>query len=406
MEIKKNKKKIFNDPVHGFITIPNDQIFDLIEHEYFQRLRRISQTALASMVYPGATHNRFLHALGCVHLMGKSIQVLKQKNISISIEEEKAVYAAILLHDVGHGPFSHTLERTLAEGIHHENISFRIIQKINKEMNGELDLCLEMFQGKYHRPFFKQLISSQIDVDRLDYLMRDSFYTGVVEGMVNSDRIISMFNVKNDCLVLDAKGIYSIEKFFASRVFMYWQVYLHKTSSAVEIYLSQAIKRAREILKKGGEINCSAALKYFLKRAPQEISDAEMDLFLTLDDTDIWTALKEWQKSDDYILSTLSDMIIKRKLPTCFIQNKKLTNKEMVFLKNKTSKTTKAKNTAYFVHQNKLEVIPYDKKDFPIMLLYKDGSTKELQKTEEQVMSKNLNKKQVKYHVCYIDEGE
>ncbi|WP_332025075.1 HD domain-containing protein, partial [Kaistella sp.] len=261
-----NKFKIINDPVHGFIKIPHEILFDVIEHPYFQRLRRISQTGLLNLIFPGATHTRFHHALGAMHLMFTALETLRLKGTEISKEEEKSAMLAILLHDIGHGPFSHALENMLMEDWHHEKLSLLLMNDLNKELDGELTMAIEMFQGKYHRKFFNQLISSQLDVDRLDYLKRDSFYTGVSEGNVNTQRIISMMNVADDKLVIDAKGIYSIENFLTARMFMYWQVYYHKTSALAEHLLVKILDRAKTLVSEGKELKASDNLKYFLEK--------------------------------------------------------------------------------------------------------------------------------------------
>lgn len=288
---KINKRKIFNDPVLGFVSISDDLLFDIIEHPYFQRLRRISQTGLSYYVYPGATHSRFLHALGGIQLMQITHKILRDKGVEISKEEERASLIAILLHDIGHGPFSHALESTLLDGIHHENLSITFMNLLNEEFNNELSLAIDIFLNKYPRKFFHQLISSQIDLDRLDYLKRDSFFTGVSEGNVNSERIITMMNVINDELVIDSKGIYSIEKYLTSRMFMYWQVYFHKTSVTAEIYLIEALKRAKQLTKEGKEVPASDILNYFLKKSDFiKLTKVDLEKFAQLDDSDIISA--------------------------------------------------------------------------------------------------------------------
>ena len=262
-----NKRKIFNDPVHGFITIPYELIFDIIEHPYFQRIRRIQQLGFSNYVYPGANHTRFHHALGAFHLMRKAISILKVKGHEISADEELAALVAILLHDIGHGPFSHTLEHILIKGVSHEEISKIYMHRLNDHFEGKLTMAIEIFQGTYHKKFLHQLVSSQLDVDRLDYLTRDSFFTGVNEGVISYDRIIEMMNVSNDELVIEQKGIYSIENFIIARRLMYWQVYLHKTVVCVEQMLIKAIERAKELIAKGVKLDTSPALGYFFNRS-------------------------------------------------------------------------------------------------------------------------------------------
>ena len=291
-----NKLKIFNDPIYGFITIPNSLIYDLIQHPYFQRLRRITQMGLSYLVYPGAHHTRFHHAIGAMHMMQKAVEVLRSKEVSISKEEENALYIAILLHDIGHGPFSHAMEHSIVE-VHHEEISLLFMNKLNEEFNGQLSLAIQIFKGEYHRKFMLQLISSQLDMDRMDYLKRDSFYSGVAEGNINSDRLIQMLNVMDDVLVMEEKGIYSIEKFLMARRLMYWQAYLHKTSLVAELTLTNALKRAKELLHKGVELECSKPLKHFManKVTLENFSNSNLDSFAQLDDFDIISALKNWQ---------------------------------------------------------------------------------------------------------------
>ncbi|WP_235802719.1 HD domain-containing protein [Vaginella massiliensis] len=264
---KTNKFKIVNDPVHGFIRIPNDLIFDIIQHPYFQRLRRIAQTGLTEMVYPGAKHSRFHHALGCLHLMQNAVSTLRAKNVPISDEEETGVYIAILLHDLGHGPFSHALEHSIIENTNHEAISLLLMKKLNDFFNGKLTTAIEIFNGTYPKKFLKQLVSSQLDIDRLDYLRRDSFYTGVVEGNINPDRIISMMHVHDNELIYEAKGLYSIEKFLMARMFMYWQVYMHKASFTAEHLLLQVLRRAKFLARNGVEIPSTSSLKFFCTKA-------------------------------------------------------------------------------------------------------------------------------------------
>lgn len=312
-----NKFKIINDPVHGFIRIPNDLIFDIIQHPYFQRLRRISQTGLTDMVYPGARHSRFHHALGCLHLMQNAVATLRAKNVPISDEEETGVYIAILLHDLGHGPFSHSLEHSIIENTHHEEVSLLLMEELNRFFNGSLTTAIQIFKGEYPKKFLKQLVSSQLDIDRLDYLKRDSFYTGVVEGKINPDRIISMLAVHENELVYEAKGLYSIEKFLMSRMFMYWQVYLHKTSYTAEQLLIQVLRRAKFLSKNGVDLFASSAFGYFLSDKAHDFANnlEAIQKFTQLDDSDVMGAIKEWCNHSDKILRILSLSIVNRKLP-------------------------------------------------------------------------------------------
>lgn len=398
---KINKRKIFNDPVLGFVSISDDLLFDIIEHPYFQRLRRISQTGLSYYVYPGSTHSRFLHALGCINLMQITHKVLKDKGVKISKEEERASLMAILLHDIGHGPFSHALESTLLEGIHHEKLSITFMKLLNEEFNNELSLAIDIFLNKYPRKFFHQLISSQIDLDRLDYLKRDSFFTGVSEGNVNSERIITMMNVVNDELVIDGKGIYSIEKYLTSRMFMYWQVYFHKTSVTAEIYLIEALKRAKQLVKKGKNVPSSDVLQYFLEKSDFiEINKMDLEKFAQLDDSDVISALKLWQSHEDKTLSLLSQFIIQRKLPSSLIISEPISNEKVEQIKNEVKKLYSIEDAGYFVHQKELSVLAYNDTKDPIKLLLKNGEILELQKADNQVLVKDLRKKITRYHLC------
>ncbi len=401
----KNKLKIFNDPIYGFITIPNSLIFDLIEHKYFQRLRRISQMGLSYLVYPGAHHTRFHHAIGCMHLMQKAVNVLRFKEVSISEEEEKALYIAILLHDIGHGPFSHAMEHSIVNGISHEDISLKFMHKLNEEFNGSLTLAIKIFEGKYHRPFLCELISSQFDMDRADYLKRDSFYTGVAEGNINSERLITMLNVVDDKLVVEEKGIYSVEKFLVARRFMYWQVYLHKTGLVAEQLLTRVLKRAKELANEGVALNASKSLLYFLTH---EISDKNFDdnileIFSRLDDTDIMAAMKDWQYHDDFILSNLCDMIINRDLLRIKLKNKPIKpstlDKHYKALMEKYNITLE--EAKYFIFIDTISNQAYQSKKQNIKILQKTGKVVDLEKASDQFSIKALSKPVTKYYICY-----
>jgi len=312
----RNKLKIVNDPVYGFIHIPNEFILDLIEHPYFQRLCRISQMGLSYLVYPGARHTRFHHALGCMYLMQQAIQTLRYKQVEITPEEEEGLYIAILLHDIGHGPFSHAMEHSIVEGISHEEISLAFMEELNRQFEGKLSIAIEIFQKKYHKEFMNQLISSQLDMDRLDYLKRDSFYSGVSEGNINSQRIIAMLTVKDDTLIVEEKGIYSIEEFLVARRLMYWQVYLHKTSIGAEFVLIRILARVKELTQQGKKLPMTTALRFFVENhITKETFDRHaLHLFAQLDDYDIISGLKEWQYGDDWVLAKLSQMILNRDL--------------------------------------------------------------------------------------------
>ncbi|WKZ58517.1 MAG: HD domain-containing protein [Cyclobacteriaceae bacterium] len=313
-----NKKKIINDPVYGFIKIPGELIFDIIEHPWFQRLRHVKQLGLTDFVYPSAQHTRFQHALGALHLMGRVLDSLRSKGISINDKEYEASLIAVLLHDIGHGPFSHALEDSLLTGIRHESLSYLFMQQLNKQLNGSLDLALKIFRNGYERKFFHQLIASQLDIDRLDYLMRDCFFSGVPEGTIGVDRIIAMLTVHDDQLVVEEKGIYSIENFLNARRLMYWQVYLHKTTVSAERMVVNLIKRAQHLVKAGEHVPASEALLYFLKHNAtlQDFKDKPevLNYFGKLDDQDIWGAVKFWLNHNDQILSTLATMLYQRNL--------------------------------------------------------------------------------------------
>ncbi len=400
-----NKLKIFNDPIYGFITIPNALIYDLIQHSYFQRLRRISQMGLSYLVYPGANHTRFHHALGCMHLMQKAVDVLRFKGVAISEAEENALYIAILLHDIGHGPFSHAMEKSIVEDVHHEAISLLFMNQLNEEFNGQLSLAIQVFKGEYHRKFMLQLISSQLDMDRMDYLKRDSFYSGVAEGNVNSERLIQMMNVVDDVLVIEEKGIYSVEKFLMSRRLMYWQAYLHKTSLVAELILTKVLKRAKELTLKGVQLPCSEPLLFFLQnRIALENFDANiLDLFSQLDDFDIISALKSWQRQDDFILSSLSKMIINRDLPKIKVVTDKALLDEIGPLQERfaAENNLSIADTNYFIFKGKIKNQAYSKEAEPIRILKKDRTIEDVVEASDQLNLKSLSKLVTKYYICF-----
>lgn len=387
-----NKLKIINDPVHGFIKIPYEILYDVLEHRYFQRLRRISQTGLLSLVFPGATHTRFHHALGAMHLMFTALETLKLKNVKISDEEEKAALLAILLHDVGHGPYSHALESLLMEDWHHEKLSILLMKKLNDEFNGELDLAIEMFQGKYHRKFFNQLITSQLDVDRLDYLKRDSFFTGVSEGSVNTQRIISMMNVKDDELLIDEKGVYSIENFLTARMFMYWQVYYHKTSALAEHLLVKILSRAKQLISEGKQVEAYGNLKYFLYKTDfEKATEEDVNRFTQLDDTDVLSAIKTWQNADDFVLSYFCKAVVQRKFPKTVFSSQKFEESEILEKIEKANQKFGIENGDQLVEQISRTLLPYDNQKQPIFLLKRDGRKIKLEDAETQILSAHIN---------------
>ncbi|GEC70572.1 hypothetical protein SAMN05443543_103217 [Flavobacterium flevense] len=400
-----NKLKIFNDPIYGFITIPNALIYDLIQHPYFQRLRRITQMGLSYLVYPGANHTRFHHALGCMHLMQKAVDVLRFKEVSISEEEENALYIAILLHDIGHGPFSHAMEKSIVEDVHHEEISLLFMKQLNVEFKGQLSLAIKIFEGDYHRKFMLQLISSQLDMDRMDYLKRDSFYSGVAEGNVNSERLIQMMNVQDDFLVIEEKGIYSVEKFLMSRRLMYWQAYLHKTSLVGELILTRILKRAKELTLKGTVLPCSEPLQFFMQnKVGLELFDTTtLELFSQLDDFDIISALKAWQKNDDFILSSLSKMIINRDLLKIQLTSEKIAIDDLNPLKERFAleNNISIADTNYFIFKGKIKNQAYDKEAEPIRILKKDRTVEDVIESSDQLNLKSLSKSVTKYYICF-----
>ncbi len=400
-----NKLKIFNDPIYGFITIPNGLIFNLIEHPYFQRLRRITQMGLSYMVYPGAHHTRFHHALGSMHLMQKAIYTLRSKGVDISEDESTALLTAILLHDIGHGPFSHTLEHSITKDLSHEQISLKFMEHLNAEFNGSLTLAIQIFKGNYPRKFMCQLIASQLDMDRADYLKRDSFYTGVAEGNINSERLISMLNVVEDDLVIEEKGIYSVEKFLLARRLMYWQVYLHKTSLVAEQLLMGILKRAKWLYLQGVEISASKALQYFIENdvSLTDFNFNTLQHFANLDDYDIISAVKQWQNHDDQVIKQLSQMIINRQLLKVKIKSKainqnQLKQKQQEFAITNNFSIDEAK---YFIFDGMISNQAYTLKKEQINVLYKSGKIQNIVKASDHLNLKALTKPVVKYFICY-----
>lgn len=400
-----NRIKIINDPIYGFISLEFPFLFEIIEHPYVQRLRHIQQLGLTHMVYPGAVHNRFAHALGATYLVGKAVQALRLKNVKISDEEYEAVSLAVLLHDVGHGPYSHTLEHTLLDKVDHEFLSLQIMKLLNDEYNGRLDLAIAIFTNQYERAFLNQLVSSQLDVDRLDYLKRDSFYSGVSEGVVSSERIIKMFNVKNDQLVVDEKGIYSIEKFIVARRLMYWQVYLHKTVLSAENLLVIILKRAKELANDKVELFCSPALHVFLyQRVNKEALLNDTTLlasFLKLDDLDVMGAIKVWQSHSDPILSYLCRALIERKLFKAQISKQDFDNESISKIKSciegKFGKTW----ISYLLIEGKIRNNAYDHKDKHIYVNMKDGSLQDFLEASDNLNISALSDPVEKYFICY-----
>ena len=393
-----NKRKIFNDPVYGFISIPYDIVFDVIEHPYFQRLRRIQQLGLSSLVYPGATHSRFHHSLGAMHLMYKSLEVLKSKGHEITEEESQAAVLAILMHDVGHGPFSHALESILVN-IEHEHISMLLMQQLQKEFGKPIELAIQIFTNQYPKKFLYQLVSGQLDMDRLDYLNRDSFYSGVSEGVVGYDRIINMLDVHDDNIVVEEKGIYSIEKFLVARRLMYWQVYLHKTCLVADLMLKNAILRAKKVYQDiGKSTSISENLFFFLTNEIKESNfENHLNKFVLLDDTDVMQALKYWMQSDDDILKTLSTAIINRKLFKIEFLEEAKVNEKYLSLKNKYSDD----EMQFLVLKGTAQNNAYNLEKDTILIKFKDDTIKEITDITEQWNIRSLSNPVVKHYIAY-----
>ncbi len=397
-----NGYKIINDPVFGFIKIKRGLLYDIVQHPLFQRLNRINQLGLASVVYPGARHTRFQHSLGAFYLMTEAVKSLNEKGVYIFDSEAEAVQAAILMHDIGHGPFSHVLENTLIQGISHEDISLRMMEQINREMKGQLTLAISIFKDEYPNKIFHQLISSQLDMDRLDYLRRDSFYTGVTEGNIGSARIIKMLNVKDDRLVVEAKGIYSIENYLTTRRLMYWQVYLHKTAVGYEKILVNTLRRARDLMRQGHQVFASPALAYFLS-SDSDFDQQALDIYAELDDSDIWSALKAWKHSDDKILSTLAADMTDRHLFKVEVTEERPTDEYIDQIASEIARRMNIayKDTSYMMTLTEIGKDMYNPDDDSIGILYKDGSVKDIAEASEILNVQLLSKKIRKYYLCY-----
>ena len=401
------ERKIINDPVFGFINIPKGLLYDIVRHPLLQRLTRIKQVGLSSVVYPGAQHTRFQHSLGAFHLMSEAITQLASKGNFIFDSEAEAVQAAILLHDIGHGPFSHVLEDTIVKGVSHEEISLMLMERMNKEMNGQLSLAIQIFKDEYPKRFLHQLVSGQLDMDRLDYLRRDSFYTGVTEGNIGSARIIKMLDVADDRLVVESKGIYSIENFLTARRLMYWQVYLHKTSVAYEKMLISTLLRAKELASQGVELFASPALRFFLYNDinPTEFYNNPdcLENFIQLDDNDIWTALKVWSTHTDKVLSTLSTGMINRNIFKVEISSEPISEdrKKELTLHISQQLDITLSEANYFVSTPSIEKNMYDPADDSIDIIYKDGTIKNIAEASDMLNISLLSKKVKRYYLCY-----
>jgi hypothetical protein len=402
-----NDVKIINDPVFGFIKIPKGLLYNIVEHPLFQRLNRINQLGLASVVYPGARHTRFQHSLGAFHLMSEAILNLQQKGIFIFESEAEAVEAAILMHDIGHGPFSHVLENTLIHGISHEDISLLMMEEINRSLNGQLNLSISIFKGEYPKNFLHQLISSQLDMDRLDYLRRDSFYTGVTEGNIGSARIIKMLNVIDDSLVVEQKGIYSLENYLTTRRLMYWQVYLHRTCVAYEKVLVNMLNRAKYLVRQGHDVFATPALHYFLE------NDVDAEWFNThpealknyenLDDSDIWSAMKTWKYDSDKILSTLATDMLDRKIFKVEVHEEPIPQERLDELQRMIAEkmAIPLEDAHYMMSLNTIQKDMYNVDDDSIAILYKNGEIRDISEASELLNVQLLSKKIRKYYLCY-----
>lgn len=403
-----NKRKIINDPVHGFISIPSELHYDLIQHPYFQRLGRVKQLGMSYLVYPGAQHTRFQHSLGAMFLMEEAIAQLRSRGNEITDEEADAVLAAILLHDIGHAPFSHVLEDTLTREISHEEISLLMMEQINKEMNGALELAMSIFRNQYHKKFLHQLVSSQLDMDRLDYLIRDSFFTGVVEGAVGAARIIKMLNVHDDQLVVEAKGIYSIEKFLIARRMMYWQVYYHKTSVAAEQVLIKTLARAKELTSKGVDLFAAPQLDYFLKNTITKkdflVSDEALTNYAKFDDSDVISAVKTWSSCDDKVLSLLCRNLMNRVLFKMEVREKMPLESEVRdYVREISGKMGLTEEDArYFVTIHPVSSYTYSPQNDSIKVLYADGGLKDITDSSDLLNLSLISKHEKKYYFGYI----
>ena len=406
-----NKRKIINDPVFGFLSIPNDLIFDVLQHPYVQRLNRIRQLGLSYLVYPGAMHSRFGHSIGAMHLMSEAIGSLRLKGVEITDEEATASMIAILLHDIGHGPFSHVLEHTIVDGVTHEDISLLMMQRINMDLHGQLDMAIAIFKNEYPKHFLHQLISSQLDVDRIDYLCRDSFFTGVQEGRVASERLLKMLDVRNDRLVVQVKGIYSVEKFLVARRLMYWQVYLHKTSVAAEQHLIKILSRAKELARNSKELFCSPALHYFLYQNVTfdlfgPTSEA-LDQYALLDDNDVLSAIKTWISSDDKVLSALSESFINRRLFRGELLAEPLTDADKKALNKRYAQVLgiSEKDAEYCWSEHVSTSNTYSEKADSIDILYSDGTVRDIAEASEILDLEALTRKPKKLYLFKMREN-
>ena len=403
--MNKNKvSKILNDPVYGFITLNRGILLDLIDHPYFQRLSRIKQLGLTYLVYPGAHHTRFHHAVGAAYLMKQALSTFKELGVNIQREEERGALIAILLHDIGHGPYSHALEHSFLSGVSHENVSEIFMRKLDEQYNGELSLAIQIFRNQYHKKFLHQLVSSQLDMDRLDYLKRDSFFTGVSEGVVSNQRIIKMFDIVDDEILIKEKGIYSIEKFIVARRLMYWQVYLHKTVLSAEFLLAKIISRARELLCNGEKLFVTPELNMFLTKNISKFEleqEVYLNAFASLDDNDIMTCIKVWMQSKDIVLSRLASMLIERKLLKVKISNNSFDDEQVNEIRKIHQKELGMNDheIKYFVFQEQMINNAYDPRKDTIKIKYKDGTVKDITDASDNLNVSALAKPVTKYYL-------
>ncbi len=399
-------RKIINDPVYGFITVDNPLIFEIISHPYYQRLRRIHQMAFASLVYPGAVHTRLHHSLGAYHLMGLALNELRNKGVAITPDEELGAKIAILLHDIGHGPYSHALERRLIKGVHHEDISVLILGLLNEQFNGQLETAIQIFSNEYHKTFLHQLVSGQLDVDRMDYLTRDAFFTGVVEGAIGYDRILKMLTVHEGELVIEEKAIFTVEKFLVSRRLMYWQVYLHKTVMAAEKMLVRIIERANELIANGIELPmASANLQFFLnEHKPGDSFIKHLEKFAQLDDTDVMCTIKNWCGHFDKVLSRLSKGLVERKLLKIKFASQPFDELLIESLRKDAAQKLGITETeaAYLVFTGEAMNTTYNPLDERITILYKDGTVADISEVDNALIHQRLSTPVKKYYLCYL----
>jgi len=409
--MSKNKRKILNDPVYGFISIPEELVFDIIEHPCFQRLRRIQQLGLTHYVYPGALHTRFHHALGAMHLMDNALEMIRSKGTEVTDSEYTGAIGAILLHDIGHGPFSHALENSIVKDVHHEDISLAIMKHLNVELNDQLNTALRIFTGNYERAFFHQLVSGQLDVDRLDYLTRDSFFTGVSEGVIGTERIIKMMNIHNNTLVIEEKGIYSVEKFLISRQLMYWQVYLHKTVISAEILLIKVLQRAHFLCLQGEHVQSSAALEPFLKKAVTSKvffeDDTYLRLFCQLDDFDVISSIKSWTTHSDSILNDLSNRIINRKFFRTLMFDIEPEEATLALVQHAISEQMNCSDdeTVYYLDKGTIKAQAYVPDHNPIQIMFKNGTLKDVTEVSSTINLGLIAGQKARYYLTFPKEA-